>query len=69
MNVTDGMAHNEKVVANSPFNEPRPESSSSSGSGNLVLTSKVNRRKTNLGKQRSQMAPAKQDSLPKGVPR
>lgn len=71
MNATDGMAANEKVAVNSPFNAPRPESSSSNESDQLVLTSKVNRRKTNLGKKQRSVLPPTQskDSLAPGVGR
>lgn len=64
MHASDGMAQNEKVIANSPFNERRPETSSSSNeSEKMVLTSKVHRKKLNMIKQKSAMAPTKQDSL------
>ena len=67
MNVTDGMV-------GQPTQEIRPNSTSSSNeSEKLVLTSKVNRRKANLGrsvkKQQSSPPRGKSDLVPENIPR
>lgn len=54
MNNSDGYADRK-----SPPLAQRPESSSSNDSDKLVLTSKVNRRKTNLGKKNASPSPTR----------
>lgn len=64
MNNSDGFA----AAAGPPFSNQRPPTSSSNSSDNekLVLTSKVNRRKTNLGKKKNA---AKDGLTPVDLPR
>ena len=62
MNATDGLAVEAKTKQEVPFQDPESDSSSSDDLAN-VLTSKVNRRKTNLNlkkKQSSGLQDAKQ---------
>lgn len=73
MNNSDGLAAGQRVSPE-PLIDQRPVSSSSDESANkLVLTSKVNRRKTNLGKQKTKVgSPTRaenNDLSPAAVPR
>lgn len=71
MNNSDGLAAGQRVSPE-PLIDQRPASSSSDESANkLVLTSKVNRRKTNLGRKNTKGSPTRgaSDLTPAVIPR
>jgi len=72
MNNSDGLAAGQRVSPE-PLIDQRPVSSSSDESANkLVLTSKVNRRKTNLGRKNTKGSPNRggaNDLTPAAIPR
>jgi len=71
MNNSDGLAAGQRVPPE-PLTAQRPASSSSDESANkLVLTSKVNRRKTNLGRENTKGSPNRggSDLAPANMPR
>ena len=71
MNNSDGLAAGQRVSPE-PLIDQRPATSSSDESANkLVLTSKVNRRKTNLGRKNTKGSPSRggNDLAPASIPR